>query len=171
MVEWIQLKSQDGNVFENVIKCHESWKKRGLWFFKQLSFAALGINTKSKIRKQLQSPASWALANLPASNPVLSTSNMRGVSEGLPAISFLRFSQKRHLIFFFSSGESSLFPSCSLYLTRLTRRTVPFALGSTAQRRTAEPGDSLSSQRTDKPPPPRWSLRLSGVMPFSAVTS
>lgn len=25
---------------------------------------------------------------------------MRGVSEGLPAISFLRFSQKRHLIFF-----------------------------------------------------------------------
>lgn len=30
MVEWIQLKSQDGNVFENGIKCQESWKKRGL---------------------------------------------------------------------------------------------------------------------------------------------
>lgn len=64
------------------------------------SYRALGINTKSKIRKQLQSPASWTLATPPASNPVLSTSNMRGVSEGLPAISFLRFSQKRHLIFF-----------------------------------------------------------------------
>lgn len=33
MVERIQLKSQDGNVFENGIKCHEFWKKRGLWFF------------------------------------------------------------------------------------------------------------------------------------------
>lgn len=34
---------------------------------------------------------------------------MRGVSEGLPAISFLRFSQKRHLIFFSSAqGEQLL---------------------------------------------------------------
>lgn len=39
-----------------------------------------------------------------------------------------------------SSAKSSLFLSCSLYLSPMTRRTVPLALGSTAQRRAVDAG-------------------------------
>lgn len=100
--------------------------------------------TKSKIGNQLQSPAFRALATPQASNLVLSTSNMRGVGYPTGFQWFLSFSKNKNKKMtsdpLFSSAESSLFPSCSLYLPRMTHRTVPLALGSTAQRRTADAG-------------------------------
>lgn len=97
--------------------------------------------TKSKIRNQLQSPAFRGLATPQASSLVLSTSNMRGVGYPKGFQWFLSCDLlKKTPDPLFGSAKSSLFLSCSLYLSRMTHRAVPLALGSTAQRRTVDAG-------------------------------
>lgn len=119
VVRWIQLKSHDGNVFENGIKMSWILEERGHWFLKQLSFAALGINTKSKIRKTA------------AVTCVLSTRNPAGIQpcsvHFKHAWSIRRAScdfLKNDSYFFFLQRRAAYFPAAP-YLPRLTRRTEP----------------------------------------------